>query len=802
MAKFAALDKGDESDGYLYVRCRAISSRVNKNNDGWPSEELSKAYSTFVGRPVFVDHNNDDPKRTRGVIVDSKLHVDDDEKTSALDPYYSTAPDNHKPPTWIELLIEVDGKTYPKLAEAIRKEDIDAVSMGANIKQSVCSVCANEASTPDEFCDHIKKKGLTFEVTSADGETIRKKAYEDCMGVDFFEISFVFDPADETALISEKKGAVKEALDPTYNAEAMIQNHLQDGHNPPEPTCPLCQQESPELSNKHQVGLPAPAPALSKAAAEFYEDDSVEDPNYPNGIKCVYCHYPYNASAKAPCENCGRDPLGLNVPRRMPRDKIQEDIRYRNGGLAGLVGQNLSMETVAALKESYPQPSDFVEPINADHGQGGDSNYIPQSDKVTAPQEVNTLRNENLCPVCKASIMEPGRDGILECGTCGHVAEPEPLNNPDLSLSQDQDLRQDNAENLPQEGTQEQDDSASQITFTPSVARKQKDTKGVISDMFTTILTTASEEVVDKILPVVKTGRVETLLGSRMPFNNGTYAAMKEAGILDDVSVEYPAVERKIKLVETPPIFNLFAAEESAMKLQIKLEEVPVVIEAPTQEAADKAAEIITAALAPKEAAVTKPKSKNTILPAGKVISDNPKDEKVISDQLAPVESAVTINIGDTPDPVDEPAEAVEEPVEETVVEAEVSDEESAPEDTSSVEDVVEDVEDAESKDEDSKESAEDKEAKLLTAFRLADLSVELGLVEAANKMVFIAELEEETIDALEAREKTLSSVKTAGLKKNSSRVAGLQRIPRLSHTKASVGENLVLDVLDEQIFL
>jgi hypothetical protein len=93
--------------------------------------------------------------------------------------------------------------------------------MGANIKQSVCSVCANEASTPDEFCDHIKKKGLTFEVTSAEGEKIRKKAYEDCIGVDFFEISFVFDPADETALLLPKEAAaVKEASVPEWFSTA------------------------------------------------------------------------------------------------------------------------------------------------------------------------------------------------------------------------------------------------------------------------------------------------------------------------------------------------------------------------------------------------------------------------------------------------------------------------------------------------------------------------------------------------------------------------------------------------------
>src|SRR3954451_6518407 len=87
-------------DGYLYARIRAISSRVNKNHDGWPSVELAGGedilqqhtaaeggfsvhaaegveygFITFRGKPVFVDHNNSNPERARGVIVDAKLHV-------------------------------------------------------------------------------------------------------------------------------------------------------------------------------------------------------------------------------------------------------------------------------------------------------------------------------------------------------------------------------------------------------------------------------------------------------------------------------------------------------------------------------------------------------------------------------------------------------------------------------------------------------------------------------------------------------------------------------------------------------
>src|SRR4051812_18783906 len=91
--------------GMLYVATRAISSRVNANHDGWPAEELRKAYRTFVGRGVFVDHNNWNADRSRGVILDAKLH--EDKLSSGHDD------------VWVELLIEVDAQAFPRLASSI-----------------------------------------------------------------------------------------------------------------------------------------------------------------------------------------------------------------------------------------------------------------------------------------------------------------------------------------------------------------------------------------------------------------------------------------------------------------------------------------------------------------------------------------------------------------------------------------------------------------------------------------------------------------------------------------------------------
>jgi hypothetical protein len=314
LSKISDYDDFRTDDQYLYARIRAISSRVNKNHDGWPSIELaggqeifdkhagtktadskyrlwgpngeklvecaecgnqqspdkevcekcghpipderlrahsktgaftasvdkeaSYGYSTFLGKPIFVDHNNSDPSRARGVIVDAKLHVED-QKTASLDPYYAGNDVNplHVPPTWVELLLEVDAKSFPKFAQAIIEggkdstQGIDGFSMGANVERTECNICKNSATTPDEFCEHVRNKGALFDYHDPEtGQKTSKRAYEDCFGVQFFEISGVFDPADETALVREVVASTKTASLQDYvwigqNGESCCSGH-------------------------------------------------------------------------------------------------------------------------------------------------------------------------------------------------------------------------------------------------------------------------------------------------------------------------------------------------------------------------------------------------------------------------------------------------------------------------------------------------------------------------------------------------------------------------------------------------
>jgi len=187
--------------GYLYVRNRAISSRVNQNFDAWPADELATdregyGWQTFIGRPVFVNHANANHRRARGVNIAAALHED-------------FLPDG-SPDTWVELLKEVDPKAFPKLAARLLSKDpkrrIDRTSMGADVGTSVCSVptCENVATSEDELCQHMKReKGLRYAVLDPRTGAVRKGLIaEICKNLRFFEDSLLAEPpADPTAYL-------------------------------------------------------------------------------------------------------------------------------------------------------------------------------------------------------------------------------------------------------------------------------------------------------------------------------------------------------------------------------------------------------------------------------------------------------------------------------------------------------------------------------------------------------------------------------------------------------------------------
>lgn len=174
LAKIGSFEYEPATDGnYLYVAVRACTADVpNLNLDMLPSWELETAYETFRGASVFLNHDNSDPAKARGVVVDAKYHDED--------------PDDK----WVEILMEMDEDRCPKLCSLIRSGEMDTVSMGANVESTTCSVCGNVAEYPFQYCTHVQQKGREF-----DGRV----AFEICNGIEFFEESWVYDPADPTA---------------------------------------------------------------------------------------------------------------------------------------------------------------------------------------------------------------------------------------------------------------------------------------------------------------------------------------------------------------------------------------------------------------------------------------------------------------------------------------------------------------------------------------------------------------------------------------------------------------------------
>ncbi len=84
---------------YKYFKTYASKVRgANDNGDFFCHEELSDKYKTFIGKSAFVDHDNENVEKARGIILDAIYN------------------DRGK---FVELLKAVDKKAYPELARGV-----------------------------------------------------------------------------------------------------------------------------------------------------------------------------------------------------------------------------------------------------------------------------------------------------------------------------------------------------------------------------------------------------------------------------------------------------------------------------------------------------------------------------------------------------------------------------------------------------------------------------------------------------------------------------------------------------------
>ncbi len=190
-----------EHPDHLYIKVFAIKKdEPNDNGDAFNEKELKLATPTFVGVPLFTNHQNDDVEKARGECVYSWY----DQKEGG-----------------IYLIGRVDKIAYPRLARGIEEGYISGTSMGCSVENSICSVCHNNANTSDDYCSHVanrknrkytgdlkcsyhnsptdKKEKCPICKSTVDDIKILKHSeqpiFEHNYGLKFIENSFVVNPA-------------------------------------------------------------------------------------------------------------------------------------------------------------------------------------------------------------------------------------------------------------------------------------------------------------------------------------------------------------------------------------------------------------------------------------------------------------------------------------------------------------------------------------------------------------------------------------------------------------------------------
>lgn len=169
-----------------------ISDMPNTNGDSLSIGELLRfdpnlgmqMFKTFRGKPTFLEHDNEDHTKAKGVILDAFIRP---LKGFGNGKYWK-----------LVLLLAFDRTKDPMLAAAIASGENNSYSLGFYFKSYTCSICNQRfgqggLKTP---CSHTKPKRAPYRMP--DG----RLAYRRCEFANGFETSAVANPAYVIAINS------------------------------------------------------------------------------------------------------------------------------------------------------------------------------------------------------------------------------------------------------------------------------------------------------------------------------------------------------------------------------------------------------------------------------------------------------------------------------------------------------------------------------------------------------------------------------------------------------------------------
>jgi hypothetical protein len=176
---------------YVLVPVPSMFSEIpNTNGDSVTMGEFlefkptlgMQAFKTFRGKPTYVEHDNQDITKARGVILDVFLRP---LRRFGGGKYYK-----------LVLLLGYDRSKDPLLVNSILTGEKNAYSVGFYFKAYKCSICGLHVGKGgvDYFCDHTKPRRPTYRDGSG------RLVYRQCIDITGFECSQVHNPAFSIAV--------------------------------------------------------------------------------------------------------------------------------------------------------------------------------------------------------------------------------------------------------------------------------------------------------------------------------------------------------------------------------------------------------------------------------------------------------------------------------------------------------------------------------------------------------------------------------------------------------------------------
>lgn len=160
------------------VRAKCGHPDCTKSLDGWvrEPETLVHHYKTFEEGGIYRHHKNQDPTLSRGSVKPALWN-----------------PRMHR----VELLLRYVNSRDPEIPQKISDGVFPAVSMGCRVAYDVCTICGHHAPTRAQYCSHALTQ---MNMILPDGRKVG--VLNPCPR--FFDISFVFRPADPTGWLLQK----------------------------------------------------------------------------------------------------------------------------------------------------------------------------------------------------------------------------------------------------------------------------------------------------------------------------------------------------------------------------------------------------------------------------------------------------------------------------------------------------------------------------------------------------------------------------------------------------------------------